>query len=112
MVLSKTIEKHRKDYYAALQRNSSGDLDISDWLLFFAGIVLEGQDTVQRMIDFLIGKTKFYDRFAGQFNERQEKVIARLFKEDPEGFKGGMSADNYIRITEHLAQLQLVTYRI
>lgn len=99
VALSKTIEKHRKDYYSALQRNSSGDLDITDWLLFFAEIVLEGQDTVQGMIDFLIGKTKYYDRFTSQLNERQEKVIARLFKEGPEGFKGGMSADNYIRIT-------------
>lgn len=99
VALSKSIEKHRKDYYAALQRNSSGNLDITDWLLFFAEIVLEGQDTVQRMIDFLIGKTKFYDRFAGQFNERQEKVIARIFKEGPDGFKGGLSAHNYIRIT-------------
>ena len=52
------------------------------------------------MIDFLIGKTKFYDRFAGQLNERQEKVVARMFKEGQQGFKGGLSAENYIRITD------------
>ena len=32
-------------------------------------------------------------------NERQEKVIARLFKEGPNGFTGGLSAENYIAIT-------------
>lgn len=98
--LSQTIERHRKEYYAALQRNSSGDLDVTDWLLFFAGAVLEAQDLTQTTIDFLIEKTKFYDRFAELFNERQKKVIARMFKEGPQGFKGGLSADNYIRITD------------
>ncbi len=98
--LSQTIERHRKEYYAALQRNSSGDLDVTNWLLFFAGAVLEAQDLTQTTIDFLIGKTKFYDRFAELFNERQKKVIARMFKEGPQGFKGGLSADNYIRITD------------
>lgn len=100
IALSQTIERHRKEYYATLQRNSSGDLDVTDWLLFFAGVVLEAQDTTQTMIDFLIGKTKFYDRFAGLLNERQEKVIARMFKEGTQGFKGGLSAENYIRITD------------
>ena len=98
--LSQTIERHRKEYYAALQRNSSGDLDVTNWLLFFAGTVLEAQDLTQTTIDFLIEKTKFYDRFAELFNERQKKVIARMFKEGPQGFKGGLSADNYIRITD------------
>lgn len=32
--------------------------------------------------------------------QRQEKVIERLFKEGIDGFKGGLSAENYIRITE------------
>lgn len=31
-------------------------------------------------------------------NGRQEKVIARLFREGPEGFKGGLSAEKYISI--------------
>jgi len=33
-------------------------------------------------------------------NERQEKAIARMFREGIDGFKGGLSADNYIAITQ------------
>ena len=51
-------------------------------------------------IEFLITKTKFYDRFRGGFNARQEKVIAHLFEEGPDGFSGGLSAEKYIRITK------------
>ncbi len=73
--------------------------EITEWLVYFAKTVLDAQEYSQRMLDFLIAKTKFFDRFRGQFNERQEKVIARMFREGPTGFKGGLSAENYIRIT-------------
>lgn len=100
IALSRTIEANKKEYYAALQRNSLGNLDVTDWLLYFAGTVLAAQDTTQAMIDFLIAKTRFYNRFDGAMNDRQQKVIARMFKEGHAGFKGGLSADNYIRITD------------
>jgi Fic family protein len=32
-------------------------------------------------------------------NERQAKAIARMFREGPGGFKGGLSADNYLKIS-------------
>jgi Fic family protein len=51
------------------------------------------------MVDFLIKKTQLYDNIAGTLNIRQEKVIARMFREGLEGFKGGLSAENYISIT-------------
>jgi hypothetical protein len=57
---------------------------------------LQAQDTTQHMIDFLIHKTKLYDRVKGQLNERQEKALARIFHEGVDGFKGGVSAENYI----------------
>ncbi len=99
LALAQTIEADKKSYYAALQRNSCGAMDVTDWLEYFASLIIKAQDRTQSMLDFLIAKTKFYDRFAGKLNERQKKVIARMFKEGVEGFKGGLSAENYIRIT-------------
>jgi Fic family protein len=60
---------------------------------------LQAQDTTQSSIEFLIQKTKLYDRVRNMLNERQEKALARIFREGPEGFKGGLSAENYISIT-------------
>jgi Fic family protein len=51
------------------------------------------------LIEFLIDKTKLFDRLAGQINERQQKALLRMFREGPEGFKGGMSAGKYSTIT-------------
>ena len=97
LALSQTIELHRKGYYAALERNNKS-LDITDWLVWFASMITEAQATSLALVDFLIGKAKFYDRMRGYLNERQEKVIARMFREGPDGFTGGLSAENYIRI--------------
>jgi len=37
-------------------------------------------------------------------NERtSEKVVARIFGKAPQGFEGGLSADNYIKMTRLLA---------
>ena len=62
-------------------------------------MVLKAQDHTQKIIDFLIEKGKFYKRFDGKFNLRQAKAIERMFKEGAGGFKGGLSAENYISIT-------------
>jgi Fic family protein len=98
VTLSQTIQKKKKSYYEALERTSR-DNEITAWLVYFADTVLQAQETTQRMIDFLIQKTKLYDRVKSRLNERQEKALARIFREGVEGFKGGLSAENYISIT-------------
>ncbi len=98
IALSHTIHSKRKTYYDMLERGNKRN-EITEWLVYFAKTVLEAQEYAQRMLDFLIAKTRFFDRFRGEFNERQEKVIVRMSREGPNGFKGGLSAENYIRIT-------------
>ncbi len=98
IAISYTIERKKKAYYSALHRSSVG-LEISEWLSFFCEMVLEAQDHTQLMIDFLIEKGKYYNRYGMKFNERQMKVVSRIFREGINGFQGGLSADNYISIT-------------
>lgn len=73
--------------------------EITDWLIYFAQTVLEAQIYSLEIIDFLIEKTKFYDRAKDSLNEGQDKVITCMFREGPGGFKGGLSAEKYISIT-------------
>jgi Fic family protein len=98
IALAYTIERARKAYYAALHRNSR-TIEITDWLAWFAETVLEAQRNTIRRVDFYIAKARLYERLRGQLNVRQEKVIARMFREGIGGFKGGLSAENYITIT-------------
>jgi Fic family protein len=99
IALAYTIERKRKDYYAALERNNKRN-EITDWLTYFASTVLEAQANTIKRVDFYVAKAKFYERLRGQLNERQGKVIARMFREGIDGFKGGLSAENYIGIAK------------
>ena len=98
IALSLSINRGRKTYYEMLERSNKGT-EITAWLVYFAQTVLDAQAHSQDLVEFLIKKTKFYDRLRGQLNERQDKVIARMMREGPGGFKGGLSAENYIRLT-------------
>ena len=69
------------------------------WLSWFAGIAIEAQQRTAARVEFLIDKTRLLDRLRGRLNERQEKALLRMLRERPEGFEGGLSAGNYIRIT-------------
>ena len=96
--LATQIEKGRNAYYDALE-SANKQNEITDWLLYFGQVILDAQRTTETHIQFLINKAKLYDRLRGKFNERQEKVIGRIFREGPEGFKGGLSSENYVSIT-------------
>ena len=97
--LSHTIEANKKNYYSSLE-DSNTTLEITDWLTYFGQTILDAQENTLKRIDFLIEKTKFFDRFSTQINERQLKVVKRLFEAGYTGFKGGLSADNYKKIAK------------
>ena len=98
IALSQVIENSKKDYYGQLDRHNK-NIHITSWLRYFAETIIAANEYSQRLISFLIAKTKLYDRIRGQINARQKKVIDRMFGEGLEGFKGGLSAENYISIT-------------
>ncbi len=98
IALAHSIEKKRKIYYQMLEK-SNKKLDITNWLVYFANTVIEAQIYSQKLIEFLINKARFYGQIHNQLNPRQEKVLNRIFEEGIEGFKGGLSAKNYISIT-------------
>lgn len=97
--LSRTIQRNKKEYYAALAACNTS-LDVTPWLVYFSNIMLQAQQYTREYIEFLIAKTKLYDRVKNMLNERQIKVLTRIFKEGLDGFKGGLSAENYIAITQ------------
>lgn len=99
IALAQMIEKSKKTYYTALQSINESN-EITNWLSYFAETVLEAQRTTLARVEFVIAKTKLFDQFGEHLNVRQTKAIRRLFEAGPNGFIGGMSAENYIAITK------------
>src|SRR6185437_3957567 len=88
--LAATILARRKSYYEALEA-ANKENEITRWLMWFAGVAIEAQRRTIALVEFLIDKTKLLDRLKGQLNARQEKALLRMFREGPEGFRGGLS---------------------
>jgi Fic family protein len=96
--LATVILAKRRAYYHELEL-ASQDNEITTWLRWFGETACEAQERTNRLIEFLVAKGRLLERLAGKLNARQEKALVRLFREGPEGFKGGLSAGNYVSIT-------------
>ncbi|MEA5426398.1 Fic family protein [Arcicella lustrica] len=98
IALSRTIQAHKKDYYNALEWNNKNS-QISSWLLYFGETILKAQTYTQELVDFIIKKSKFYERITGSLNERQSKALARMLRDGPGSFTEGLTAQKYINLT-------------
>lgn len=97
--VSKVLERRKKDYYTALER-CNRTLQVQHFVEFFADVILQAQAESMQLLYFLMNKSKIFTALSGQMNERQEKVLLRMFVEGLDGFKGELSAENYIAITK------------
>lgn len=97
-MLSSEIEARQRDYYAHLER-AGRSLDATDWLLWWAEMVLAAQQRVSALLEFVLFKVRLLDGLKDRLNPRQEKALLRVFREGPAGFTGGLSSKNYQTIT-------------
>lgn len=97
--LSQAIEANKNAYYAALEKAQRSN-EITLWLKYFFNTALIAQTQAEAHIEFTLKKTKFFDYYKNQLNDRQLLVVKRMFEEGPKGFEGGMNARKYIGITK------------
>lgn len=97
--LSRSIEAKKNIYYASLEKAQRSN-EITLWMEYFVKTALDAQREAEIQIDFTLKKTKFFDRFRDQLNDRQLTVIKRMLEEGIKGFEGGMNARKYIGITK------------
>ncbi len=97
--VSRQIAIKKSTYYDALKRNNQ-NLEITDWLLTFGKTLITAKKYVLSSIEGILQKAALYGKYFSELNERQKKVIDRLFEAEPEGFVGGLSAGKYIAITK------------
>ncbi len=98
VTLSKAIEKRRNDYYAALQ-SAQCDNEVTSWVDWFVRMTEAAHQDAENQIRFVLQKSHYFQRYETACNERQLKVIRRMFDAGADGFVGGMNARKYSAIT-------------
>jgi Fic family protein len=96
--LSSQILEDRSDYYRALKTAQAGNLDVTDWLVWFIRCVeravMRARSTVARLLE-----GSRIRALATGLNERQLKVVNRLIEAGRDGFEGGLNNRKYRGIT-------------
>jgi Fic family protein len=99
--MSARFMDQRDAYYAALERTSSGDLDITPWLLWFLEQVEAAIRSSESLVAAIVQKARFWMRHTQDtLNERQLKALNRMLDEEPGGFVGGITNKKYASLTK------------
>jgi len=98
--LSARFMDQREAYYEALERTSSGDLDVTPWLSWFLEQVQAATRSSESLVHSVLKKARFWMQHAqSELNERQLKALNRLLDAEPGGFVGGLTNKKYASLT-------------
>jgi Fic family protein len=98
--MSARFMEQRDAYYAALERTSSGDLDMTPWLVWFLEQVAAAIRSSESLVAAIVQKARFWMRHTqDELNERQLKALNRMLDAEPGGFVGGMTNKKYASLT-------------
>ncbi|QYZ65255.1 MAG: hypothetical protein OI74_16835 [Gammaproteobacteria bacterium (ex Lamellibrachia satsuma)] len=98
--LATAIEADKKSYYLQLEKTSRGNLDVDVWLDYFADTIIKAQGIAREEVNFVLVKTRFYEAYDDQLNDRQARMVSRVFAEGRKGFEGGITTKKYEAITK------------
>jgi Fic family protein len=94
--MSAQIKAERDDYYHVLERTQKGSGDITEWIVWFLTCldraILRSDSEIRKAMH----KARLWQHIAHLgLNERQRKVVNRLFEAGPGGFEGGLTNRKY-----------------
>ena len=93
--MSAKIRLERKDYYTLLESTQRGDLDITDWIIWFLACLDRAIDGAEQILANVYRKAAFWRDVEGQpLNDRQRAMINRLF----DGFEGKLTSSKWAKL--------------
>lgn len=93
--MSAEINRNKKAYYHILEKTQKGNLDITEWLLWFFNCLEKAIGNVLATIEHTLRKAAYWEKFREEkVNERQRKVINRLW----DGFEGKLTSSKWAKI--------------
>ena len=103
--ISQAINHDRKGYYAILEQTTNlirnRQYDFTPWLKWHLQTVNHAMTTALEVIEETIQKTRFWDRCRDKpLNDRQRKVLKKIFEHGGTKFEGGIHTRKYISIAK------------
>ena len=93
--MSTEINKQKKGYYTILEHTQKGDLDITDWIVWFLECLKKSLLSSSVIVDKVVWKHQFWARNAGKIsNERQQKMLNKLM----DNFEGNLTSSKWAKM--------------
>jgi Fic family protein len=95
--MSAQIRIERNRYYTILEQTQKGNLDITDWLIWFLDCLSKSIDASDQMLTVVLKKARFWEKHqAVTLNERQRQMLNKLL----DGFEGKLNTSKWAKITK------------
>lgn len=95
--MSSQIQKERKSYYEILEKTQKGNLDITEWIIWFLDTLKNAIISSEDTLSLIIRRHKFWNIYGTKIkNERQKKILNRLIV----GFTGNLTTSKWAKITK------------
>jgi Fic family protein len=95
--MSSQIRIERKAYYETLERTQKGDLDITEWIVWFLQCLDRAFGGAETILASVLRKVRFWGAHAGDaLNDRQRLLVNRLLN----GFEGKLTSSKYASIAK------------
>jgi len=102
--MSAQIQKERNIYYEVLEKTQKGNLDITEWLLWFLDCLDRAITLSEENLFAVTRKATFWETHQGvTLNERQRKMLNKLV----DGFEGNMTSSKWAKIAKCSADTAL-----
>lgn len=95
--MSAQVRKERKTYYDILEKTQKGDLDITNWLVWYLECLQRAVENTEEILSGVFSKANFWQKYSGvALNDRQKKVLNRFL----DGFEGNLTSSKWAKISK------------
>jgi len=95
--MSAQIRLERKQYYEILEKTQKGDLDITDWIVWFLNCLINALKSTNSILTKVLFKADFWQKHIDTaINDRQRKLLNRLM----DGFDGKLTSSKWAKIAK------------
>ncbi|RZJ91975.1 MAG: Fic family protein [Chryseobacterium sp.] len=95
--MSTEINKQKKSYYTILERTQKGDLDITEWIIWFLACLKNSILHSAIIVDKVVKKHQFWVKNAGKIsNKRQHIMLIKLL----DNFEGNLNTSKWAKMAK------------
>lgn len=95
--MSAQIRMERKQYYELLEKTQKGNLDITNWIIWFLSCLINALKSTDTVLTKVLFKAGFWQKHTNTaINDRQKKLLNKLM----DGFDGKLTSSKWAKIAK------------